>query len=42
MTPKEFCSYVGVGVVRWTGGGTGQGHTARMGVPTHDTYVTHG
>jgi hypothetical protein len=30
--------------VRWIGGGggAGQGHTARMGVPAHGAYMTRG
>jgi hypothetical protein len=41
-TPKEFYPYVGVGVVSWTGGGAGQGHTVCMGVLVHGAYVAQG
>jgi hypothetical protein len=37
-TPKEFCSYVGVGVVSWTGGHPGV-HAAQRGAPAHPGYV---
>jgi hypothetical protein len=37
-TPKEFVC-TSLARVRWTGGGVGQGHVARLGVPAHGAYT---
>jgi uncharacterized membrane protein len=38
MTSKEFCPYIDIGVVSWTGGHLGV-HMAQRGAPTHPGYA---